>query len=350
MHSPSREVHRSHSEQASTTRPAVGYSRTDSPSIHRSRYTASSAHYSEERIRQVNEDKLLRDTLIGATLLVVLVLMALFLALISGLRWYLSPDNALSIAERRDLVQGLALAGQAFAVFLTGAVGLIGLFFTWQNTRQARESSRRTLELTEQGQITDRFTKAIDQLGKTGDNDERVEEIRLGGIYALERIAVECPDSYHWPIMQVFAAYLRRHASWQGDPAQIITPTADVETVLHVIGHRRRYFQAGEDDRLSLARTDLSNYSFPAKTHLEGAILQLSHFESARHSFKTQISVGLILREHISGMLIFKARISVGPTLKERTSGVPILAARILGMQTLMQHTLHRPISREQKH
>src|SRR3712207_7614897 len=47
-----------------------------------------------------------------------------------------------------------------FRSFLTGAVGLFGLFFTWQNTRQARESTRRTLELTEQGQITDRFTRA----------------------------------------------------------------------------------------------------------------------------------------------------------------------------------------------
>ena len=86
-------------------------------------------------------------------------------------------------------------------MFLTGAVGLIGLYFTWQNTRQAQKSTKRTLELTEQGQITDRFTKAIDQLGKTDDNnDKRIGEIRLGGIYALAQIAVEDPERYHWPI------------------------------------------------------------------------------------------------------------------------------------------------------
>ena len=43
----------------------------------------------------------------------------------------------------------------------------------------------RTYRLTQQGQITDRYTKAIDQLGS-----EKLET-RLGGIYALERIAVD---------------------------------------------------------------------------------------------------------------------------------------------------------------
>lgn len=78
----------------------------------------------------MNDDKLLRDALIGTALLAALVLAAISLGVISGLRWYLSPDNELSIVQRRDLVQGLASAGQALAVFLTGTVGLFGLFFT----------------------------------------------------------------------------------------------------------------------------------------------------------------------------------------------------------------------------
>jgi hypothetical protein len=39
----------------------------------------------------------------------------------------------------------------------------------------------RTYRLTQQGQITDRYTKAIEQLGA-----EKLE-VRLGGIYALGR-------------------------------------------------------------------------------------------------------------------------------------------------------------------
>jgi hypothetical protein len=43
--------------------------------------------------------------------------------------------------------------------------------------------SRRTLELTEQGQVTYRYTKAVEQLG----SDKL--DVRIGGIYALERVA-----------------------------------------------------------------------------------------------------------------------------------------------------------------
>lgn len=43
----------------------------------------------------------------------------------------------------------------------------------------------RTYRITEQGHITDRYTKAIQQVG-----DEKLA-VRLGGIYALERLAVD---------------------------------------------------------------------------------------------------------------------------------------------------------------
>ena len=43
----------------------------------------------------------------------------------------------------------------------------------------------RTYRLSLQGQLTDRYTKAVEQLG-----DDKLD-IRLGGIYALERLAVD---------------------------------------------------------------------------------------------------------------------------------------------------------------
>jgi hypothetical protein len=55
---------------------------------------------------------------------------------------------------------------------LAGAFLLLGLYF-----------SGRTLQLNRQGQITERFTRAIDQLG------HQTLDVRLGSIYALERIA-----------------------------------------------------------------------------------------------------------------------------------------------------------------
>jgi hypothetical protein len=222
---------------------------------------------------------------LAVAIIVIIVLFALFLS--AGLIWYVSPlfyakiRAGLSITERKDLVLGFASIAQAAAVGLTGAAGFIGLAFTWRNLRQTRESTQRTLELTEQGQITERFTHAIDQLGKTDDNNEKIEEIRLGGIYALERIAVEEPDTYHWPIMQVLVAYLRRYASWQDDPSKETPWSADIQTVLNVIGRRSRYFGEGEGEPLSLGGLDFSGYRLPPKAHLEGAWLGNSHLESA---------------------------------------------------------------------
>src|SRR5215212_2890073 len=146
----------------------------------------------------VRQDGLLKKawgrltTAVGIRLAVVLAALACVLGVLAvvlvvmlavGLIWYLSPvfsaKSDLSITERKDLVQGLASVAQALAVGLAGAVGFIGLLFTWRSLRQARESQKqtqedtqRTLDLTEQGQITERFTRAIDQLGATHDNGD----------------------------------------------------------------------------------------------------------------------------------------------------------------------------------
>src|SRR5215213_4476081 len=166
-------------------------------------------------------------TTLGMPLIVALaVIVGMIIVLLAvGLIWYLMPifgfKNGLTITERKDLVQGLASVVQALAVVLTGTVGLIGLLFTWRNLRQTRESTRRTLELTEQGQITERFTRAIDQLGATDDDGNPRLEIRLGGIYALERIDKESPDrAYHSTVMEVLTAYVRENAPWPPRPSK----------------------------------------------------------------------------------------------------------------------------------
>jgi uncharacterized protein YjbI with pentapeptide repeats len=77
------------------------------------------------------------------------------------------------------------------------------------------------LRVTREGQITDRFTRAIDQLG----NGQR--EVRIGGIYALERIAKNSvPDRR--AISEVLSAYVRERAPWPPrDSDKQIAPGAD---------------------------------------------------------------------------------------------------------------------------
>ena len=71
--------------------------------------------------------------------------------------------------------------------------------------------SRRTFELTEQGQVTDRYTKAIEQLG----SDKLA--VRIGGIYALERIARDSARD-HPAGMEVLTAFIREHSHKEWPP------------------------------------------------------------------------------------------------------------------------------------
>jgi hypothetical protein len=63
----------------------------------------------------------------------------------------------------------------------------------------------RNFTLSREGQVTDRYTKAITQLG-----DETLN-VRIGGIYALERVARDSAKD-HPTVMEVLAAFIREHS------------------------------------------------------------------------------------------------------------------------------------------
>src|SRR5215208_5616278 len=261
------------------------------------------------------EDTLLRKKLVRLTIALGAVLaVALLVSLGFALRWYLSPQTDLSISQRQDLVQGLASGGQALAVLLTGAVALIGLYLTRQNTneqlqqaresqerqlQQARESQERTqqsaqetLRLTEQGQITERFTRAIDQLGATIDDKESKPklEIRLGGIYALERIAKDSPERDYSTVMEVLTAYARENAPYTpleeaaeqeeaseqdkaDEPQKVAFPQEQRAAIRAIADVIRRLHEEDGMPEEHLVRLDLHNTNLQ-RANLQGADLQ----------------------------------------------------------------------------
>ena len=87
-------------------------------------------------------------------------------------------ETALDNARGRLLTLGAGLVAGGALVFTALNFNLLR-----RNSEQTDQWQRRTHELTEQGQITDRYTKAVEQLG----SDKL--DVRIGGIYALERIA-----------------------------------------------------------------------------------------------------------------------------------------------------------------
>src|SRR5580693_394103 len=88
----------------------------------------------------------------------------------------------------RDAARGRLLTLGA-GLFAAGA-----LLFTARNFTLSRE-----------GQVTDRYTKAIEQLG----SDKL--DVRIGSIYALERVARDSAKD-HPTVMEVLAAFIREHS------------------------------------------------------------------------------------------------------------------------------------------
>jgi uncharacterized protein YjbI with pentapeptide repeats len=141
----------------------------------------------------------------------------------------------------------------------------------------------RTYRLTQQGQITDRYTKAIEQLGS--DNTE----VRLGGIYALERIAHDSSQD-RATITEVLTAFVRGHAPWPvsraGQPRQdmalvdlpeLRTWAPDVQAALTVLGRRKSpVVEPYEPQALDLANTDLR------RANLRDADLRGTTFDFSR--------------------------------------------------------------------
>ena len=133
-----------------------------------------------------------------------------------------------------------------------GLAVLYGLYLTYRRI----VATEKNVEVAQEGQVTERFTRAIDQLGQEG---ERKMAIRLGGIYALERIAKDS-EKDHGPVMEVLTAYVRENAPAQErDPAEERTrlPTADIQAILTVIGRRETTGNNRRHDPLDLTSTQL---------------------------------------------------------------------------------------------
>ncbi|MFD8645457.1 pentapeptide repeat-containing protein [Streptomyces zaomyceticus] len=142
------------------------------------------------------------------------------------------------------------------AVSLPGLAALAALLFTWVQVGQAGKE----LQISEQGQITNRFNAAIGNLG-SGSMD-----VRLGGIYALQRIMQDSVRD-HSTVVSVLAAYVRRHAPVSGEgalpqqtgPAEP-APPADVQAAMTVLADRLPSRDTGP--ALELQSTDLRGLKF----------------------------------------------------------------------------------------
>ncbi len=171
----------------------------------------------------------------------------------------LSTDDlaGVSNADRRvELQQAQSqLQSDTRQLLLQGLGGLLlvaGVVATWRQVQVSRE-----------GQITERFTRAIDHLGSD------TADVRLGGIYAMERIAKNS-EMDRATITEILVAFVHGHASWpQGAPQSPEPhPTPTVDRHLHWLRDRAPDVQAAmlvlsrrprgrDEERVDLGTVDL---------------------------------------------------------------------------------------------
>jgi hypothetical protein len=188
-------------------------------------------------------------------------------------------------AKRHELQDNrLKLQNDVRATLLQGLGGLAilaGAVFTYRQLRVTRE-----------GQVTDRFTRAIEQLGHAN------IDVRLGGIYALERIAKDSkPDQS--TVAEVLCAYVRTHSPWPpktssqrgvslpatepkpfraGEVQDLIVRLPDVYAVSRILG--RWHTTMGRTPKLPLHDADLQRAALRGD-HLEGADLRHTNLQGA---------------------------------------------------------------------
>ena len=254
------------------------------------------------------------------------------------------------ITDPKDLAEMENSYRTTLAQILGGIAVGIGIYFAWGNLTTARE-----------GQITERFTRAVNQLG-----NEKME-IRLGGIYALERIANESKKDY-WPIMEIMTTYVRENSPVINDDLEVeVTGNqneatlntkvkAEIQAILTVIGRRKHYsretfgldlhgtclrkadlkvhfegvnLQGAELQKANLIEAHFEK-AFLNKAHLEGAELLDAHFEEAFLE-KAHLEKAVLCGAHFEGAELLDAHFEEAFLEKAHLEGANLMNAHLEG-------------------
>jgi hypothetical protein len=250
--------------------------------------------------------------LIGCLAIYILFGLLLWVAL----NRYIDPQNS---TQKGDVVQALAL-------LMAGVAAAVGIYFTWRGqgiTREGQRISQENIEvtrqnaeeqsqLTQEGQSTERFTRAIGQLAATdAKNGGKILEVRLGAIYELEQVS-RVSKVLRASILEVLSAYLRQNTSWhhlryerleeEDKMIEAMPLPIDVQAILTVLGRRRGYFEDIELEPLDLQGTYLSGGD------LRHADLQLANLHEVNFR-ETDLSEAILLGADLSGAYVRNANL-----------------------------------------
>ncbi|MEO1148577.1 MAG: pentapeptide repeat-containing protein [Cyanobacteria bacterium J06638_22] len=179
---------------------------------------------------------------------------ALVLAIAALLLWYAPNwDGHESVSDPKEREE-LTIASWDMVLKVLQTLGGLGFIATaylaWRN-----------FQITEDRQVSERFGQAVKMLA-----DEQIE-VRLGGIYLLERIAKDSKED-HPVVMEVLTSFIREKARFENPQTSSIPQ--DIQSALTVIGRRKTDYDV---QRLDLSRTRLQE-AFLVRADLQKAYLE----------------------------------------------------------------------------
>jgi hypothetical protein len=276
------------------------------------------------------------------------------------------PKDALAL--KKDLLQyetdSHIKIWTALGQLLGALVLAFGVYFTLTNLRVAQRNllaTERRVNIDLQGQITNRFTQAVGQLGAELKDGRPNMEIRLGGIYSLERTARDSPDD-HRMIMEVLTAYVRQNAPWPSPAPKrsflgpltdrvasalrsrpsAEAPSApqlprDIQAILTVIARRLPSARTPSDPWLDLRETDLGGVELWNSKPLQAVDFWGANLEQARF-WSAELQDVKLERARLHGASFWNAHLCANVSLKGAClRGADLRNADLRGAADLVQ-------------
>ena len=233
----------------------------------------------------------------------------------------LAPADRLALENQLFDAENGARATLALILAATGV--LLGSAIIWRRFEMSRELKTH-----------ERFARAVEQLAsERGDGSARVEA-RLGGVYALERLATESAHEY-WPVMEVLTAYVRENAAWKqaserasgGGP---VRPPADIQAVMAVLGRRNPPHGVAPEKRLlDLRETDLRGSNLSG-SRLDGVTLQGAHLEQV-DATRTILTRSNVRDAQLAGATFSEADLEAASLARANLEGARLNGANLKG-------------------
>ena len=233
------------------------------------------------------------------------------------------------------LVKGRRLSEQELAKYrdyvIDNDLGYLvgGFLLIWQISVAGRRATaaEKTAELTERGNIAERFKNAIEHLGNGS------ASVHLGGVYALHHIAQEVED-YRKRVFEILCAHIRETTTDteykpRNADRKEIKPTIEVQSILNLLFNKTQDHKIYKGLWCNLEGADLRGARFE-NANLQNADLTEAHLQDAR-LFKVNLQDARLFKVNLQDADLTRANLQDARLFKVNLQDADLTRANLQG-------------------